>query len=154
RAVKSEEELRFIIESCKWGNLAHRLMQERIEVGRDPINISIEASAEATRRLVAALGPSYQPLTMVCGMPVVSMFQAGANTALPHSLTTAVGGRPGDVLVTGAGADVGGYTSELERTMIVGEPTPEFAKYFDLMLQLQQAGFDALRPGRTFAEAE
>ena len=38
--------------------------------------------------------------------------------------------------------------------MIIGEPTPEFEKYFDLMMQLQQAAFDALRPGRTFAEAE
>jgi len=38
--------------------------------------------------------------------------------------------------------------------MILGEPTPEFAKHFDLMMQLQQAAFDALRPGRTLAEAE
>lgn len=38
--------------------------------------------------------------------------------------------------------------------MIVGEPNDEFRRYFDLMMQLQKAGFDALRPGRTFAEAE
>ena len=38
--------------------------------------------------------------------------------------------------------------------MIIGEPTPEFEHYFDRMMQLQQAGFDALRPGRTLAEAE
>ncbi len=154
RAVKSEAELRLIIESCTWGNLAHRLMQEKIELGRNPMDISYEASVEATRMMIAALGPGYQPLTMVWGMPVVAMFHAGANTAMPHGLSTAAGVRRGDVLVTGAGADVGGYNSELERTMIVGEPSPEFVKYFDLMLQLQQAGFDALRPGRTFAEAE
>ena len=82
------------------------------------------------------------------------MFHAGANTSLPHGLSNATGLRPGDVLVTGAGADVGGYNSELERTMILGEPTPEFEKHFDFMMQLQQAGFDALRPGRTLAEAE
>ncbi len=136
------------------GPLAHRLMQEKIELGRNPMDISYEASVEATRMMIAALGPGYQPLTMVWGMPVVAMFHAGANTAMPHGLSTAAGVRRGDVLVTGAGADVGGYNSELERTMIVGEPSPEFVKYFDLMLQLQQAGFDALRPGRTFAEAE
>jgi len=38
--------------------------------------------------------------------------------------------------------------------MLLGEPTPEFERHFALMLQLQQAGFDALRPGRTLAEAE
>jgi Xaa-Pro aminopeptidase len=154
RAVKSEAELRLIVESCTWGNLAHRLMHEKIALGRNPIEISYEASLEATRMMIAALGPTYQPMTMVWGMPAVAMFHAGANTAMPHGLSTAFGVRRGDVLVTGAGADVGGYNSELERTMIVGEPSPEFVKYFDLMLQLQQAGFDALRPGRTFAEAE
>jgi Xaa-Pro aminopeptidase len=73
---------------------------------------------------------------------------------MPHGLYQAVGLQPGDVLVTGAGADVGGYNSELERTMVIGEPNAEFVKYFDLMMDLQQTGFDALRPGRTFADAE
>ncbi|MEA2598254.1 MAG: Xaa-Pro dipeptidase [Thermomicrobiales bacterium] len=154
RAVKSETELQFIVESCKWGNLAHRLMQEKIELGRNEMDISFEASAEAARMMIATLGPAYQPLTMVWSTPVLTMFHAGANTVLPHGLSNATGIRRGDVLVTGAGADVAGYNSELERTMIVGEPSPDFVKYFDLMMQLQQAGFDALRPGRTFADVE
>jgi Xaa-Pro dipeptidase len=154
RAVKSETELQFIVESCKWGNLAHRLMQEKIELGRNEMDISFEASTEAARMMIAALGPTYQPLTMVWSTPVLTMFHAGANTVLPHGLSNATGIRRGDVLVTGATADIAGYNSELERTMIVGDPTPEFEKYFDLMMQLQQAGFDALRPGRTFADAE
>ncbi len=154
RAVKSQAELAFIKESCVWGNLAHRLMQEKLALGRTELDISLEASTEASRAMIAALGPSYQPLTMVWGSPALAMFHAGANTSLPHGLSNSTGLRRGDVLVTGAAADVGGYVSELERTMILGEPTPEFERHFDLMLQLQQAGFDALRPGRTLAEAE
>jgi Xaa-Pro dipeptidase len=154
RAVKSETELRFIVESCTWGNLAHRLMQEKIELGRNEMDISFEASTEAARMMIAALGPAYQPLTMVWGPPVLTMFHAGANTVLPHGLSNATGIRRGDVLVTGATADVAGYNSELERTMIVGDPSPEFVKHFDLMTQVQQVGFDALRPGRTFADVE
>ncbi|MDP9364845.1 MAG: Xaa-Pro peptidase family protein [Chloroflexota bacterium] len=155
RHVKSEAELGFIRESCVWGNLAHRLMQQRLELGRTEMEISLEASLDASKTMIAALGPGYQPLTMAWGgMPAQATFHAGANTALPHGLANAVGLRRGDVLVTYAGADVGGYNSELERTMILGEPTPEFARHFDLMLQLQQVGFDALRPGRTLAEAE
>lgn len=154
RAVKSETELRFIVESCTWGNLAHRLMQEKIELGRNEMDISFEASTDASRMMIAALGPTYQPLTAVWSTPVLTMFHAGANTVLPHGLANATGIRRGDVLVTGATADVGGYNSELERTMIVGDPSPEFEKYFDLMMQVQQAGFDALRPGRTFADVE
>lgn len=154
RYVKSEAELAFIRESVTWGNLAHRLMQEKLALGRTEMDISLEASTEASRMMIAALGPTYRPLTTIWGSPALVMFHAGANTSVPHGLSNAVGLRRGDVLVTGATADVGGYNSELERTMILGEPTPAFEKYFDLMLQLQQAGFDALRPGRTLAEAE
>jgi Xaa-Pro aminopeptidase len=38
--------------------------------------------------------------------------------------------------------------------MIIDEPTPEFEKYFGIMMQLQQAAFDALKPGRTLADVE
>lgn len=153
RMVKSEQELRLIQESAKWGNLAHQLMQQKLELGRSEIDISLEASWEATRMMLATLGPSYKPSSFF-GSPALAMFHAGANTAYPHGLAKAGGLRRGDVLVTGAAADVGGYHSELERTMIVGEPTPEFVKHFDLMLRLQQAGFDALKPGRRLADAE
>lgn len=154
RLIKSASELRFIAESAKWGNLAHRLMQEKLMLGRSELEISLEASTEAARMMLATLGPTYRPLTMVWGSPVLTMFHAGANTSLPHGLSNGGGLRRGDVLVTGATADIGGYNSELERTMILGEPTPEFVRHFDLMLQLQQAGFDALKPGRRLADAE
>ena len=154
RAIKSEAELAFIKESCVWGNLAHRLMQEAIVLGGNALEIGIRASAEASLTMVAALGPGYQPLTAGFGTPALAMFSAGANTVQPHGLLHTGGLRRGDVLVTGAAADVGGYVSELERTMIVGEPTPEFERYFAIMMQLQQAGFDAIRPGRTLAEVE
>ena len=154
RAVKSEAELGFIKESCVWGNLAHRLMQQRLQLGRSEIEISLEASVEASTTMVAALGPGYQQLANAFGTPALAMFHAGANTAFPHGLASAVGLRRGDILVTGAGADVGGYNSELERTMIIGEPTDEFTKHFDMMMLLQQTAFDALKPGRTMADVE
>ena len=154
RAVKSEAELYYIIQSSIWGNLAHQLMQNKMELGRSPVEISLEASVEASKMMLAALGPTYQQLTSTFGMPVSAGFSAGANTSLPHGLHGGAGLRRGDILVTGAGADGAGYQSGLERTMIVGEPDDNFVKYYDLMMTLQQAGFDALKPGRTFAEAE
>ncbi len=154
RHIKSPAELSFMREACIWGNLAHRLMQEKITLGRTEMDISNEASTEASRMMVAALGPSYQPLGHFSGQPAHTMFHAGANTSVPHGFSNAVGLRRGDILVTGACAYIAGLESELERTMIIGEPTPEFEKHFGLMMELQQVGFDALRPGRTCAEAE
>ncbi|MGH2550380.1 MAG: M24 family metallopeptidase [Thermomicrobiales bacterium] len=154
RAVKSEAEINYIIQSCIWGNLAHQLMHNKIALGRSPIDISLEASVEASKMMLAALGPSYQQLASTFGLPASAGFSAGKNTSLPHGLFSGAGVQRGDILVTGSGSDVAGYFSELERTMIVGEPDAVFTKHFDLMMILQQAGFDALKPGRTFAEAE
>ena len=60
----------FIFESAQWGNLAHRLMQEKLALGRTELDISLEASTEAARMMIATLGPTYRPLTMVWGSPV------------------------------------------------------------------------------------
>lgn len=155
RQVKSAAELRLIETSALWGNLAHRLMHDAVALGRTARDIGLEASVQASRMMVAALGPSYAPLGgSWTSMPANASFNAGANTFFPHGLGDAAGLRRGDVLATYAGSDVGGYQSELERTMIVGEPTDAFIGYFGKMLQLQQAAFDELRVGRTLAEAE
>ena len=155
RYVKSRAELDFIIEATVWGNLAHRLMQERLYLGCNELNVSNEASIEASRMMVAALGPTFQPQTRTLGMPPANAYYAaGANTSLPHGLSGGAGLRRGDVLVTYAGAEVGGYTTELERTMIVGEPNAEFRTRFEQMMTLQQVAFDALRPGRALADVE
>ncbi len=154
RHIKSPAELYYMRAACVWGNLAHRLMQDGIALGRTEMDIFNEASTEASRMMVAALGPTYQPLGHGAGQPAMAMFHAGANTSLPHGFSNAVGLRRGDILVSGACAYIAGLESELERTMIVGEPTPEFERSFGIMLALQQVGFEALRPGRTTAEAE
>jgi Xaa-Pro aminopeptidase len=154
RAVKSEAELNYIIQSCVWGNLAHQLMHNKLELGRTAIEISLEASVEASKMMLAALGPGYQQLSSTFGSPASVGFSAGSNTSLPHGLYGANGLRRGDILVTGAVSDVAGYHSELERTMIIGEPNETFITHYEMMMTLQQAGFDALKPGRTFAEAE
>ena len=49
----------------------------------------------------------------------------------------ALGVGPGDVVVTGAGAAMWGYHSELERTMIIGDPSPEQQRFFAHMKAAQ-----------------
>lgn len=154
RAIKSANEQRLIEESCVWGNLAHRLMHDAIEVGRGAMEIWLEASHTASQMMVASLGPQYQPMTIAFGFPAMASFTAGASTSDPHALNSAMGLRPGDVLVTYGGADVGGYVSELERTMFLGAPGKDATRAFESMLTLQQAAFDAIRPGRRFADVE
>jgi len=49
-----------------------------------------------------------------------------------------------DVLVSGAAANIDGYRSELERTMIVGEPSPDQRRAFDAMLALQARAIEVI----------
>ena len=159
RAVKSAAEIALIHESCRWADVAHRRLQDAIAVGRNELEIAHEASYQASLDMLAGLGADYQPLSRSffqpwCGMPATLYLISGAKTAMPHGLPTTSGLQPGDALVTFATTDVGGYQSELERTMVVGEPNAEFRRYFESMLQLQQIAFDALKPGRTLAEVE
>jgi Xaa-Pro aminopeptidase len=155
RQVKSAHELQLIRESARWGNLAHRILQKEMAVGRSEIEVSLRATLAATTTMLDTLGPTYTGGGRgVRNSPASAMFIAGTNTAMPHGMRREGGLRPGDVIITGAGALVGGYHSELERTMIVGEPSAEFRKYFEAMTHIQEVAFAALRPGRTCADAE
>lgn len=153
RMVKSDAEVALIREACRWGDHAHRLMQGAVHEGANELVVSHEASLRATREMLTTLGDRYVPKTRE-GLPANAMFITGKNTAHPHGLHRNVGVQAGDVLVTGAYGTVGGYESELERTMHVGEPTSEFERYFAAMLGAQDTGLAALRPGRTCAEVE
>ncbi len=147
RLCKSDEEIALIRESAKWGNLAHQYLQEYIAPGLWDIEISLMASLEASSVMKKTLGPDYMPISR--GAPASAGFrgQVGWKSAMPHSISTSKMIENGDVLVTGAGSDIGGYHSELERTLIVGDPAPKIERYFQVMMKAQEAAIETLGPG-------
>ncbi|HET9015258.1 MAG TPA: Xaa-Pro peptidase family protein [Thermomicrobiaceae bacterium] len=146
--LNSEEELDLIRESARWGNLAHTYLQEYCKVGVSETEISMRASFEAAQAMIRTLGKEYRPLSWGGGIAHAGFRgQVGKDSALPHAMTSNARLQAGDVLVTGAGASVWGYGSELERTMIMGEPTAEQERYFNLMLEVQTLAIEALKPG-------
>ncbi len=153
RMVKSQEEIRLIRESATWGNLAHTLLQEYSLPGRTENEISMRASMEATMSMIKTLGRTYVPLG---GSGAMAGFrgQIGPNSALPHAVTINAVLRQGDVLVTGAGASIAGYNSELERTMFVGEPDVEKKKWFGHMRALMEIAFEHMKPGHKCSEVD
>jgi Xaa-Pro aminopeptidase len=88
------------------------------------------------------------------GNGLEAMFVGGRATAMPHGFVRGHGIQPGDVLVSGAAADIDGYLSELERTMIVGRPTEQQKRAFDAMLALQSRAIEVMAPGVPAAEVE
>jgi Xaa-Pro dipeptidase len=146
--IKSEGELSLIRESVKWGHLAHMLLQRYTRAGLSETEVSRRASMEATLTMMDTIGPIYKAQSPFSnGASAGYRGQIGRNAAIPHALANNIVFQEGDVLVTGAGAPVWGYNSELERTMIIGQPTDDQKRMFDHMVALQDIAFSAIIPG-------
>jgi Xaa-Pro dipeptidase len=154
-AVKSDAELALLRESCRWGNLAHTLLQRYTRVGVSETEVEARASHEATSAMLDAIGPIYRAQSPWFNGAVAGYRgQIGRNAALPHALPGNIVFEAGDVLVTGATAPVWGYHSELERTMVIGPPSDEQKRMFDHMLALQDLAIQSIEPGIPCAEVD
>jgi len=151
--VKSPAEIELIRESAKWGVLAHRKLQEFAQAGMSEIELGLRASYEASREMLKALGSEYGS-HMRGGLPAHAGLISGERTALPHAMSQNRRLEPGDLLITGASADIWGYCSELERTMIVGEPRADQRRYFSIMVEAQSLGIERSGPGVPLAEVD
>ncbi|MGH2524246.1 MAG: M24 family metallopeptidase, partial [Anaerolineales bacterium] len=153
--LKSEAEIALIRESVKWGHLAHRLLQRYTRVGATETEVSQRASHEATLTMLDTLGPLYRAQSIFWnGASAGYRGQIGRNAAIPHALANNITFQAGDVLVTGAGAPMWGYHSELERTMVVGQPSAEQRRMFEHMKAAQEVAFEALQPGARCADVD
>ena len=152
RQVKTTEEITLIRLSARWGSLAHRYLQDHTIVGRYENEISLRARLDATMAMVHMYGEKDRSFSGISELGAGMGFrgQIGVHSGIPHSLTRNAVVRDGDVLITGVGANMGGYHSELERTMIVGEPTAKQRKHFNLMVECQDEVLNAIRPGATW----
>ncbi|TSA82047.1 aminopeptidase P family protein [Deinococcus detaillensis] len=154
-AVKSPFEIELIRESCRWGNLAHRLLQKYTRVGEIETEVSMRASQEATRIMVETLAPYHKSNSRWQEGAVAGYRgQIGRNSSVPHAVGANLVFKEGDVLVTGAASAVWGYLSELERTMIIGTPTAKQKTYFDHMIAVQDIAFESMRAGVTASSVD
>ena len=71
--INSEEELDLIRESCRWGDLAHRYLQQYCEPGVGETEIALRASLQASLEMMATLGSDYRPMTW--GLPATAGFR-------------------------------------------------------------------------------
>lgn len=154
-AVKSDAEIALIRESVRWGNLAHTLLQRYTRPGVTETEVSMRASDEATFAMLDAIGPIYRAQSVFStGAHAGYRGQIGRNSAIPHALAGNIVFQQGDVLVTGASAPVWGYLSELERTMVIGEPSVDQARMFGHMKAAQDVAFGAIRPGALCSDVD
>lgn len=153
RRVKSERELACLQVACDWACRAHRRMQDAIAPGKTEMECYGLPRLETLAEMIAEM-PGWRPRGFGNRDGLTASFVAGRKTSMPHGFVRGQRLEPGQTLVSGAGADIDGYLSELERTMFLGEPTSKQRQAFEAMLALQTRAIEVLRPGLPVAEVE
>ena len=152
---KSPAEVELIRQSCRWCEHAHRLLQQYSVAGATEAEASLRAGMEATLAMLEALGPEYAgQLGSQDGATAGYRGQIGRRSAWAHAVAHNIRFEPGDMLVSETAAPVWGYNAELERGMVVGEPTDEQRRLFGHVVAAQEVAFAALRPGVTCADVD
>ncbi len=76
--------------------------------------------------------------------PIIAV---GPNSAEPHHPTGKDFLKKNDVLLLDFGFCVNGYTSDVSRTLFLGEPSAEFIRIYNLVKECQNLCIESCRPG-------
>jgi len=83
------------------------------------------------------------------GQPTFTIVATGANSAEPHHLTDGTVLADGDVLIMDFGCEVGGYNSDITRTVSVGKASDKAKQVYEIVYGAHMAGRAASRAGVT-----
>lgn len=135
RAVKDSVEIEKIATAAQITDQALARLFAKIEVGM----AEVEAVAELEYQM-RRLGAD--------GVAFSTIVASGPKSALPHAQPDQRKLQAGDLVVIDCGASFQGYCSDLTRTVAVGEePTAKQREIYELVLQAQLVGLEAVRPG-------
>ncbi len=84
--------------------------------------------------------------------PVIAA--GGPNGAMPHAVPSERAIVPGEPIVLDLGARVGGYCSDLTRTVCLGQPDARFREIYAIVLKAQQAAEAGIKAGMLGKDAD
>lgn len=134
RAVKEPEEVARIREATKLADAALEDVLAEGLAGRTEREVALALTYKMYER--GASRPSFEPIVA-----------AGPHGALPHATPREVKIESGDLVVIDWGAELDGYCSDCTRTYAAGEPGTEAREIYQLVLDAQLAGVQAVRAG-------
>ena len=134
RAIKEPEEIELIRAATVLADTAfERLIADGL-IGKTERDLAIALEFDMRQR--GAERASFDPI-----------IAAGPHGALPHAQPREVEIRRGDIVVIDWGAELDGYCSDCTRTVAAGEPTAEAREIYELVLEAQLAGVNAIKAG-------
>jgi Xaa-Pro aminopeptidase len=140
RAVKDDDEIAAIAEAARITDAALARATAGLAPGITEKQL-VWRIAEAMRTLGAEPGFG-------------TIVAAGPHGARPHHDPADRPIEAGEPIVIDMGAAVNGYTADLTRTLYLGDPSPEYAARYAILLAVQETALREIRSGMTGKEAD
>jgi Xaa-Pro aminopeptidase len=88
------------------------------------------------------------------GMSFPTIIAAGKRSALPHGRASHHAIPAAGFVVCDFGVILQGYCSDMTRTVHLGRPSAEARRFYDAVLDAQQAAIDAVKAGRSVGDVD
>ncbi|MBQ7565731.1 MAG: aminopeptidase P family protein [Oscillospiraceae bacterium] len=141
RETKDPDELAMLRKAQNIADAAYLQLLPKIQVGMTEKELQAELIYLLYRN--GAEGLSFSPIVI-----------SGENTSLPHGVAGDKKLDYGDFVTMDFGCKLGGYCSDMTRTVALGFVTPEMRKVYDTVLAAQEAGMAATKAGVKCADAD
>ena len=135
RSMKTAAELELIKKAQKITDDTFTYILDRIKPGRTEREVMLDMEF-FMRRQPECQGVSFDFIVV-----------SGKNSSLPHGVPSDKKIEVGDFVTMDFGCMVGGYCSDMTRTVAVGAVTEEQKKVYNTVLQAQLAALDAVKAG-------
>jgi Xaa-Pro aminopeptidase len=136
RAIKEPEEIELITKAVAISDNAIEYIEDIIHIG-----ISEKEVAWEIEKFMRENGSETIPFDIIVA--------SGPNSALPHAKPSSRAIHSGEPVLIDIGARVGGYSSDLSRTICLGAPDDTFNKVYDTVLGAQLAALAIISDGMT-----
>lgn len=141
REVKSPTEVLAIRKACDITSEAFSAILPKIREGMTEKELQIELDFT-----ILKLGADE--------MAFDTIIASGENGSLCHAIPGSRKLKNGDMITMDFGAKVGGYCSDMTRTVALGQPSAEMRKVYDTVLRAQTMCEDALTAGKKGSEID
>jgi Xaa-Pro aminopeptidase len=141
RAIKDAGELRVMREAAELISAVFMRTTSDIRPGMPELAVAAAIESEIKRR--GGSGPSFETIVA-----------AGARSAWAHARPTQRPIGKNELVVLDQGAILGGYCSDMTRTVFAGKASGKIRGLYTAVLQAQEAGKQAIRPGVTAGDVD
>jgi Xaa-Pro aminopeptidase len=141
RAIKEAEEIEFITRASAISDAAFEYAETIVRPGMPEQELAWEIEKFMRER-----GSEATPFDVIVA--------SGENSALPHAKPSSRQFALGEPIVIDIGAKVAGYSSDLTRTICLGNPDETFSKVYDIVLGAQLAAMAMTKEAMTGDEID